>query len=354
MKLFGILFLFVFIRPLFADVTIINISNDYQVLSPFALRATAGSCQGQTPAQIGYLFDSGPPTIISGSTLDTQISAPSLGPHTLTVESFGPNNTVCKQSVVITATAGPIADVPTNAAVTNIQSNPNWNERFDPGTITDPGTIASGTTQIVSSPSLSGQARKFQFQYTDNGGELFYDSFGSDPTSTNFIYDTWIYVASPATDIVNVELDMNQVIANGDTIIYAFQCDGWHQTWDYTNNIGTLTQTQAHWNYSSAYCDPRTWSTDVWHHIQIVYTRNDMGYVTYQMVWLDNIGAPINEKVWSEFSLGWSSVLLVNFQLDGIGLSGSGIAYLDRTTVYHWQSPQPDPPVLDTAVVQPK
>jgi hypothetical protein len=35
-------------------------------------------------------------------------------------------------------------------------------------------------------------------------------------------------------------MDMNQVMPNGQIVIFGFQCDGWSGTWDYTANKGTL------------------------------------------------------------------------------------------------------------------
>jgi hypothetical protein len=59
--------------------------------------------------------------------------------------------------------------------------------------------------------------------------------------------------------------------------------------------------------------------------------------VTYQSVVLDGVqsdlvGATGN----SAFKLGWGSVLLTNFQIDGLGSSGSTTAYVDNLTVYRW------------------
>lgn len=83
--------------------------------------------------------------------------------------------------------------------------------------------------------------------------------------------------------------------------------------------------------------DPKTWELNTWHHVQISYTRDGLGDVTYESVVLDGdqadfVGATGN----SAFTLGWGPTLLTNFQLDGFGPDGSITAYLDKLTVSRW------------------
>lgn len=185
---------------------------------------------------------------------------------------------------------------------------------------------------IVSSPSLSGAAREFATTYSNSGGERYWVSFGADVTATHFLYDGWIYIASPSNDIANLELDMNQVMSNGETVIYGFQCDGYSGTWDYTSESPS-----GHWIHSAQACNPRKWTTDTWHHVQISYSRDDVGNVTYEAVWLDGNEQDINQTVPSAVALKWGiGTLLTNFQVDGVGTSGSSIIYLDNLTISRW------------------
>ncbi|HEY1807935.1 MAG TPA: hypothetical protein VGG42_05190 [Acidobacteriaceae bacterium] len=202
----------------------------------------------------------------------------------------------------------------------------------------DTGTSGSalGSSLVVDSPSLSGNAREFDFQYTNNGGERFYDSFGTDRTATHFLYDVEVYVKSPNTDVANIEMDMNETMSNGDTVIFGFQCDGWNGTWDYTENSATPAKSQAHWLHSDQACNPRSWTTDTWHHIQVLYSRDNSGNVTYQSVWLDGTEQDIGVTVPSAFTLGWGASLLTNLQIDGKGASGSAVIYIDHLSVSRW------------------
>lgn len=70
--------------------------------------------------------------------------------------------------------------------------------------------------------------------------------------------------------------------------------------------------------------------------MQVYYSRDDSGNVTYHSVWLDGLQESINATVNSSFALGWGPALLTNFQVDGLGSKGSPVVYLDNLTVYRW------------------
>jgi hypothetical protein len=216
--------------------------------------------------------------------------------------------------------------VPANAtAATKIHLLDTWHFNHDAGT---PGS-AEGESSLVGTPSLSGQSREFASSYTDGGGEIFSVSYANDTTSMNFLYDGWVRIASGST-LANLEMDSNQVTANGDTVIYAFQCSGYSKLWEYSGAGAT-------WVHSSQPCDPSTWTTDAWHHVQISYSRDDSGNVTYHSVWLDGNEQAINATVPSSFPLGWQvGVVQTQFQVDGFSAAGSSVLYLDDLTIYRW------------------
>lgn len=284
---------------------------------------------------MGYALDSSTtPSIANGTSLTAQITA-SSGTHTVQVTAWGNSGATCTASVSVSVTdpTSPVNSlVPSNAvAVNSIEQLSTWINEHDPGT---PGS-SSGTISLVSSPALSGEAREFNTSFSGSGGERYYVNWGSDESATNFLYDGWVYVNSSVSSIANLEMDMNQVVANGDTIIYGFQCDGYSGTWDYTENEGTPANPVDTWIHSNAACDVRNWAQNTWHHIQVSYSRDDSGNVTYNSVWLDGTESNIDATVPSAFSLGWGSVLLTNVQIDGLG-SGSDTIYLNKLTISRW------------------
>jgi hypothetical protein len=317
--------------PAFAGITVNSPANNTGVNSPFTLSANAAKCSSRTVTSMGYALDSSSsPTIVTGNVLEAAVNAPA-GPHTLIVMAWGAKGATCVSDVAITVIAAP--NIPQDAiSVSSLQTLGSWQAADDAGTT---GT-ATGTMTLTPSPSYGGEALEFQTQFTNGGGERYFATFGDDTNAMNFVWDGWVYLTRSASNIANIEMDMNQVMENGQTVIYGVQCDGYSNTWDYTINAGTPQNPVDEWVHSSASCNVGTWSVKKWHHVQIAYSRDDSGDVNYQSVWLDGVQSPLNATVPSAFALGWGPVLLTNFQVDGLGTSGSSTVYLDDLTVYRW------------------
>ena len=312
------------------------------VASPFTLTAAGTLCSGQAITAFGYSLDNSSNTaIINGTGFSTLVSATS-GAHVVHVKSWGNQGAGCLTNVSITVIAVPVppvspkaAIIPANAiAIKSFQTLPNWIAEFDAGT----SGAASGSTGIVANPSLSGTARQYAMNYNNYAGERFSAVLDNDGAATHFVLDTMIYFASPANTIANLEIDLNQVMSNGHTVIFGFQCDGWSRTWDYTANTGTSTSPRDQWLHSTQSCNPQTWATNSWHHVQISYSRDSSGNVTYNSVWLDGVQQDLGVTVNSDFALGWAANrILVNVQVDGMtSTAGSATIYTDNMILYRW------------------
>jgi hypothetical protein len=321
--------------PAFANVTVSTPTNNATVTSPFRLSAAASPCSTQVISAMGYSLDNSSNTVIfNGASISANVGA-TRGAHTLHVKSWGSLGASCVADIAISVVASAGAAVPSNAVVASgIHLVKTWQASYD--SASGSGS-ATGAMSLVTSPSVSGTAREFLTTYSNYGGERYSALFGTDSSSTNFLFDTQIYVASPNNDIANVEMDLNQVMSNGQTVIFGFQCDGWSGTWDYTVNAGTPQKPIDQWLHSTASCNPRSWTTNTWHHVQISYSRDNAGIVTYQSVWFDGVEQDINATAPSAFALGWGPALLTNFQVDGsTSTGGSAIVYLDNMMVYRW------------------
>jgi hypothetical protein len=257
-----------------------------------------------------------------------QEADPSVPVAASTVEPpAAPSLLPLQETIGVPADAPLGVTIPSAALTINqLQTHTNWIAAHDKGTS---GT-ASGTSTLLSSPALSGRSQKHTYTYTHYGGERWSVKFGTDANATNFLYNAYVYIVRGASNIANIEMDMNQVMPNGQTVIYGFQCDGWSNTWDYTAGTG--------WSHSTHYCDPAKWKMNAWHHVQISYSRNSSGYVTYHAVWLDGVKTTIGVTVHSARSMGWrKGSLVTNFQLDGANsTSGSATVYVDKLTVSRW------------------
>lgn len=326
--------LFVCAAPVLAQVVVASPHETARVASPFWLSAKAEPCSSQAVAAMGYSIDnSSSTTIVSDTSVSATVPA-SVGQHVLHVKSWGIFGAPCVTDVSITVVPSPEQSVPANAKVSKeIQVWTGWHAVNDTGT---GNGMSHGIMSLARTPALSGVARKFKTTYSNSAGHRYYINFAYEWAPKNFLYDAWVYIANPSTDIANLEMDMNEVIWNGDTIIYGVQCDGYTNTWDYTTNAGSRKHYSDVWLHSRAYCNPREWSTNAWHHVQMTYSRDSAGNVTYKSVWLDGVEQIINETVPSAFSLGWGKCLLTNFQVDGLGGYGWATVYLDHLTVYRW------------------
>ena len=226
------------------------------------------------------------------------------------------------------------ASIPSNAIQVNeVQNLPNWRTKYDPATN---GTASGVMTQQVSDPTLSGQTAQFDTTSNYYGGVLYSVTYDNDPNAKNFVYDAQVWIEAGSA-IGNLEMDNNQVIPNGDTVIYSFQCSGNAGVWEFGANTGTRTNGTAQWVKSTVPCNPAQWTTNAWHHVQISYSRDDVGNITYHSVFLDGVEYPINATVFGAFSLGWQSgILVANFQVDGPMATGTSTLYLDNLTMSRW------------------
>jgi hypothetical protein len=177
------------------------------------------------------------------------------------------------------------------------------------------------------------QGRQFVASYGNKGGERYHLTFGRDTEATHFVYEANVYLVDPA-EVANVEMDMNQVMSDGRTVIFGTQCSSHSKTWEYTyvNSTGT------HWHPSNIACNPHDWGAKKWHKIQIASHRDDGGNVTYDWIGFDGVYTDFQgASVFSTQALGWwPGELLLNFQIDGAHNSGIMDSYLNGLAIYRW------------------
>lgn len=326
--------------PAFAGVTVNSPANNTDVTAPFTLSASAATCGGNSVTTMGYSFDSSSnTTTFKNQSIDTQVSS-SSGTHTLHVKAWSSGHS-CVSDIVINVQAGISPSgtssgpsIPSYAqTVSDIQALSGWSSKHDTGG----SGSSSGYTDMVSSPSLYGSTRRFATSFSNSGDERYSATFADDVDSKNFAYDAWVYVNSSGSYLGNLEFDINQVIANGDTVLVGVQCDGWTGEWAYTVNTGTATSVKPKWySKSGTSCNPRNWTRNKWHHVQFTYSRDDSGKIYYKSVWLDGVKTTLNVYAYGAAALGWGPTINTQFQTDGYGSSGTVTVYLDKLTISRW------------------
>lgn len=320
--------------PVLAATVVSSPANGAQVTSPFNLTTYSDSCSSLPVAYVGFSLDDSTNTpIFRGQVMNGPITSPS-GWHTVHVKAWNTAGGICTTNVAVLVVTGATSVIPSNAVrINNIQALSNWIQIHDGGT---PGG-SNGWTGTQGWPSLTGWAREFSTSFTYFGGQRYSAQIDTDTTSTNFFYDGWVYVAGSSAGFSNLEFDLNQTMSNGETVVMGFQCDSWINRWDYSVNGGSPTAFYDTWLHSNQPCNARNWSTNTWHHVQIHYSHDYSGWVTYHTVWLDGYRQDINATVFSGYILGWGPAVVTNFQIDGAS-SGTTSAqiYLDNVNVYRW------------------
>lgn len=248
---------------------------------------------------------------------------------TYTVTATGDSGTATASTTVTVASSSPI---PPNAISSgNLTGSSRWAWNHDKGTS---GTSTGTSVYPVTGLGLDNAARSFTASYSQHGGEIYHLSFGHDTSVSHFIYDVHVRLVDPS-QVANVEMDMNQVMADGRTVILATQCSNYSKTWEYT----TIVNGKSGWRSSNLPCTPMSWGANVWHHIQIATHRDSNGIVTYDWVRFDEVLGTFKNAVGnSARALNWAAGdLLINFQLDGASSnSGTMKAFIDGMTVYRW------------------
>ena len=269
---------------------------------------------------VNTIFTASAPTSVGSSTGSGSGSTTSGGGSSTSNPSTGSNG----------APPSPgSGEIPTNAVSSGYLDGKVW--AFEKDEAVSGG--ARGSSVFPATTPLYDEAREFYMTYSQRGAVRWHISFANDTKATHFVYDTYVYIVDP-TQVANLELDMNQVMSDGRTVIFGTQCSVYSKTWEYT-----LVAHGTQWHPSNIPCNPQNWAAKTWHHVQIASHRDDKGNVTYDWVNLDGVHSEfVNATVNSAEALGWQKgTLLINFQLDGASKDGGTItAYAHNVTVLRW------------------
>lgn len=333
-----------------SNITVASPVNGTSVTSPVWIRAHNVGCNGLAPTAFGYSIDNAAGLTIGVTPFDVDVTNSSIpgGTHTVHFKAWttagvcpvvsttfvvgGTASSNTTSSGTSSSSAGAsTSGAPANAvASADLDGAGNWNAIHDGGT---PGSSRGSSVYPASTP-LYDDAREFYMTYSAKGGERWSLAFGKDANATHFILDTYVYLTDPS-QVQNLELDMNQVMPNGQTVILGTQCSSISGSWESAYTAGRLD----HWLGSNIRCDPRTWAPNQWHHIQIAMHRDANGVVTHDWVNLDG-----SHQVFSGAtrgaaqSLGWGpGVLLVNYQIEGNNAGGGSVtSFIHKMTVIRW------------------
>jgi hypothetical protein len=222
--------------------------------------------------------------------------------------------------------------IPPNAIRSvELETSPAWRWAHDQDT--RGGSVGQSNYPVYPDGRGGLAGRQFVSWYSGEAGERYHLVFGRDPNATHFVYEANVYLVDPP-QVAAVEMDMNQVLPDGRTVIFGTQCAVKSRSWEYTYVDGSGT----HWHPSNIACNPQTWGAKRWHHVKIASHRDADGNVTYDWVSFDGALAEFQgATVFSAQALGWSpGELLLNFQVNGSQPKGTADAYVNSLTIYRW------------------
>jgi hypothetical protein len=226
------------------------------------------------------------------------------------------------------------SQIPNGAIASGIlDSAKDWQWRHDP--FTTGGAEPTSNYPIYPDGRQGYAGRQFVTPYSGGpyAGALWHLSFGHDSESHHFAYTAKVYLVDPA-HVSNVEMDINQVISDGRTVIMGLQCAGGSKTWEYT----LVSDNATHWHPSNIACDPATWGAKKWHTVALFSERDDAGNVTYKGVCFDaNCQQFKDASGPSALALNWTPrTLLLNYQTDSAQKAGYMDSYLRDLQIFRW------------------
>ena len=344
----------VFAQAAFAsNITIASPLSGTTTTSPILVKAHNVGCNGLTPTAFGFSIDNSTTTKMGATAndLDFQNVSVSTGKHLIHFKGWvhGGICPVVDEPINVVTTTGTSgsgtgssgsgssgtgsvsSSIPSYAVATaDLDTASNWQGEHDSGT---PGS-SQGSTVFPATTPVYDDAREFYMTYSNRGGERWHNSFRNDSTSTHFAFDTYVYVENP-DQLANLELDLNQVMSNGQTVIFGTQCSTYSGTWEWTY----YANGGFHWHASNVPCKTINWTANTWHHIQFGFHRDSNGYVTHDWVEFDGVHSTFTgASALSAKSLGWAKgSQILNIQMDGYSKSSGSIkAYFHKTTFYEW------------------
>jgi hypothetical protein len=249
-------------RALASDITVGSPVSGTRISSPVLIRAHNIGCNGDRPTSLGFSIDDDRAIVPGGNAFDIDVIGQNLSPglHTVNFKSE-----TSKGACPVVSTTFTVADpeepqtgpnIPPNAISSgDLDSAHNWKEGHDART---PGN-ADGKTAYPAKTPVYDEARLFSMTYSDRAGERWSNSFANDTESSNYVLDVYVFLPKPS-EIKNLEMDINQVAPNGETIIMSTQCSGTHGLWEYGDTVNNVD----HWLLSNLPCNPERWAANVW------------------------------------------------------------------------------------------
>lgn len=233
--------------------------------------------------------------------------------------------------VVSLSPAAPI--IPNTAQSSGIMdSKEPWKQEKDAG-------VNGKTSKITAASNLYDKInsyRIFSAAGTGKPGMRWSNSFVHNSAPTYFCYRGLIKFPDGVANLQQLELDMNQMMADGRNCYLCTQFDSLSGTVQYT----TTSNGACHWNNSNIKHDMKNWPADQWIDFAIYTQRDDAGVVTYIGIRFNGKYYPFDPtcKGLSAIKENWTAgVIIPNFQVNLANPKQSDIVVYGKNLEYlYW------------------
>ncbi len=305
--------------------------------------ATATSSCAKGVGSMGIYVNNNLVYVVNGAKLNTHLNLAPGAQHTV-VQEWDSCGGSTFTTVNLTVTDGGSTGGGTGTKMSNLQADKGWESWGQLPPVYADCSPCNGLNwsmeQGVSSPSLSGNAAKFETNGTTPYGVVLwvdpvigaYSNHGLPdtnhtlvPSLHNFTYDTDFY-ASDISVTQALEFDVSMYM-DGVGMFFGTQCNHLgDQKWDVLNNV---TQ---HWSETPAPCN----LANGWNHLTMHFQRESDNSLLYQSITLNGITTNINET-FAPFSVSksWYGIT-INYQMDANYKQSSNVTYLDNLSFNYW------------------
>lgn len=303
-------------------------------------------------------FSAQPDTIDSGATVTlswtttnaSSVNIPGLGGFPANGSTqVNPSTTTTyaatAQGTVATANASTTVEV-NGTSLSHLQASGGWQgwgelpPSYNTCAYPCPGVTWS-MTQGIKSPSLSGDAAKFNIGGTTSYADVLWNNhlIGQNssqglpdsnhtllPTLHNFTYDAYFYPTNLGVTQA-LEFDINMYF-DGLSLVWGHQCNvGGGNVWDVWDNVN------SQWVSTGAACHPKN---NAWNHLTIQVQRESDNWLLFQSITLNGVTSTINRYYApGSVSGNWWGIT-VNYQMDGNHDQAAYSGYLDNFTFTYW------------------
>jgi hypothetical protein len=327
------------------------------VSSSFQLQATSATCDGQKVVTMAYSIGGGANSpAVSGTSLNTTVSA-SLGSNqVLHVKSWGSAGAGCDQDVTINVLGFDgslnIPQPSSNALVNSrTQELTDWSSSTGAASSCPNGVVSStchppnanydSTVLHVADPlELSGSPNSsalFEFENSPAyATAIWAHQVTTLVTARNFIWDFYVYVNG--TNYESSELDLYQSMTGGARFMMGSQCNRADDSWD------TWSDAKQEWIHNTSIPCNTILTAGAWHHVTMYNTTTSSasssqphGSYTYHVIRIDNVDYVLNQTQLPAPNVDWPAGLIgVQVQLDA-NASGAGVhEYIEMMQLYAW------------------